>query len=144
MSQAHDPSRRDFLWNTGGGFGALALAALLAEEAQAAAPPTSSPGPLEPRKPHFPAKAKAVICLFMYGGVSQVDTWDPKPELTRRHGQPMPLVDPDLKVRNPGTLLGSSRTFAKHGQAGIEVSDLYPHLARQVDRLAVLRRNWTN
>ncbi len=138
-------SRREFLWHTGGGFAGLALTALLAEDGfSAAPPPPKSTNPLAPKPPHFKAKAKAVICLFMYGGVSQVDTWDPKPELTRRHGQPIPLNDPDLKVRNPGTLLGSSRRFTKHGQAGIEVSDLYPHLAKQVDRLAVLRGTWTN
>ncbi len=133
-------ARRDFLWRTGGGFAGLALTALLAEEDLRAAPAN----PLAPRPPHFQAKAKAVICLFMYGGVSQVDTWDPKPELTRRSGQPMPLLDPVLKARNPGTLLGSPRRFARHGESGIEVSDLYPHLARQVDRLAVIRGTWTN
>jgi hypothetical protein len=102
--------RRDFLMHTGGGFGAMALAALLAEDAQAAAPPARGElNLLAPRKPHFAAKAKAVICLFMYGGVSQVDTFDPKPELTKRSGQPMPKLDDDLKARSPGTLLGSTR-----------------------------------
>ena len=77
----------------------------------------------------------------MYGGVSQVDTFDPKPELTKHNGKPIPNLDSDplLKVRNPGTLLGSTRKFAKHGQAGIEVSDLYPHLAGCVDDIAVIR-----
>jgi hypothetical protein len=133
-------SRRDFLMHTGGGFGALAAAALLAD---AAAPPTRQ-GPMDVRPPHFKPKAKAVIQLFMYGGVSQVDTFDPKPELTRRSGQPMPALDDDLKVRSPGTLLGTSRKFAKHGASGIEVSDFYPHLAKRIDDLCVLRGMWTN
>src|SRR6188768_1179774 len=98
-------ARREFLWRAGGGFAGLALAALLDEESRAAAPPTSTPGPLAPKKPHFPGKAKNVICLFMYGGVSQVDTFDPKPELTKRNGQPMPTEDDALKIRNPGKLL---------------------------------------
>jgi hypothetical protein len=80
----------------------------------------------------------------MYGGVSQVDTWDPKPELTRHSGQPMPEPDPLLKARNPGTLLGSPRKFARHGQSGIEVSDLYPQLAKRIDDLCVIRGTWTN
>jgi hypothetical protein len=77
----------------------------------------------------------------MYGGVSQVDTWDPKPELTRRSGQPMPDLekDPLFKVRNPGTLLGSTRTFAQAGESGIPVCDMYPNLAGCVDHLAVIR-----
>src|SRR5262249_40433833 len=141
-------TRREFLWQAGGGFAGLALTALLTEDgffapaAQAAAPDD----PLAPRKPHHEAKAKAGICLFMYGGVSQVDTWDPKPELTRRNGQAMPNLDSDplFKVRNPGTLLASSRKFAKHGQAGIEVSDLYPHLAEWVDDMAVVRGTYAD
>ena len=145
-------TRRDFLWHSGGGFAGLALSALLAEEgvfsaqAGAAAPPAIAPSPLAEKKPHFPAKAKAVICLFMYGGVSQVDTWDPKPELTRRNGQPMPILGDDLalKARNPGVLLASPRKFAKHGKSGVEVSDLYPHLAKCVDDLAVIRSTCTN
>src|SRR3954468_13559500 len=121
-------SRRDFLMHTGGGFGALAAAALLAEDGHAAAPPAREPGPLDVKPPHFAARAKAVICLFMYGGVSQGDTFDPKPELARRDGQPMPALDSDLRARNPGALLASPRRFRKHGQSGVEVSDLYPHL----------------
>src|SRR5436190_11970928 len=124
-------SRRDFLIHTGGGFGALAAAALLAEDGFAAAPPTREPGPLDVKLPHFAAKAKSVICLFMYGGVSQVDTWDPKPELTKRNGEPIPNLDSDplFKARNPGKLLASPRKFEKHGQSGTEVSDFYPHLS---------------
>jgi hypothetical protein len=128
-----DPTRREFFCRAGGGFAGLALTALLAEDGVFAAPPRNEK-----------TKAKAVICLFMYGGVSQVDTWDPKPELNRRHGQPMPTLDPALQARKPGTLLGTPRKFRKHGKSGIEVSDLYPHLARRVDDLAVIRGTWTD
>ena len=90
--------------------------------AAASEPEPSAASPLAPKAPHFPAKAKACIVLFMYGGVSQVDTFDPKPELTKHNGKPIPTLDSDpvLKVRNPGMLLGSSRKFARHGQAGID------------------------
>src|SRR4051812_48836873 len=142
-------TRREFLWEAGGGFAGLALTALLSEDgffdrpARAGEPARD---PLAPRPPHHSARARAVICLFMYGGVSQVDTWDPKPELNRHHGQPLPPPDRDplLKVRKPGVLLGSPRRFQKHGASGIEVSDLYPHLARRVDDLAVIRSTHTD
>jgi hypothetical protein len=141
-------TRREFLWQVGGGFAGVALTALLSEDGffngkiRAGEPE----GPLAPKKPHFKAKAKSVICLFMYGGVSQVDTWDPKPELVKRNGQPMPNLDKDplFKVRNPGTLLGSARKFDKHGECGIEVSDLYPHLAKRVDDLAIIRGTYAD
>src|SRR5271155_2902280 len=122
-------TRREFLWEAGGGFVGTALATLLAEDgffARSAAATEGEPSaasPLAPKAPHFPAKAKACIVLFMYGGVSQVDTFDPKPELNKYNGKPIPSLVSDavLKARNPGMLLGSSRKFAKHGQAGIEV-----------------------
>jgi hypothetical protein len=82
----------------------------------------------------------------MYGGPSHVDTWDPKPELNKHHGQPMPNLDSDplLKVRKPGTLLGSTRKFIKWGQSGIEVSDLFPNLGRCVDDIAVIRSTYAD
>src|SRR3989442_7416699 len=82
----------------------------------------------------------------MYGGPSQVDTWDPKPELTRHHGEPIPNLEGDalLKARNPGKLLASSRQFTKAGQSGIEVSDLYPHLAGCVDDMAIIRSTYAD
>jgi hypothetical protein len=139
-------TRREFLWEAGGGFAGTALTYLLARDGflPRAADDEPTANPLAPRRPHFAARAKACICLFMYGGVSQVDTWDPKPELTRRNGQPIPDVanDPQLRSRNPGRLLASSRRFGKWGQSGIEVSDLYPHLARCVDDLAVIRSTY--
>src|SRR5689334_3243829 len=92
-------TRREFLWEAGGGFVGTALTYLLAQDgffANAAAGAEAVPeSPLAPKKPHFPARANACICLFMYGGPSQVDTWDPKPELTKRHGQKMPNLDGD-------------------------------------------------
>jgi hypothetical protein len=101
---------------------------------------------IAPRQPHFPAKAKSCIFLFMYGGPSQVDLWDPKPELTKHHGKPIPDLDKDplFKVRNPGTLLSSSHKFTKSGKSGIEVSDLYPHLAHCVDDMAVIRSTYAD
>src|SRR5438128_205412 len=88
-------TRREFLWEAGGGFAGTALTALLAADGffnktAFAAVNSASPAPLAPRQAHYPSKAKAVICLFMYGGVSQVDTWDPKPELTKYNGKPLP------------------------------------------------------
>ena len=138
-------TRREFLWETGMGFTGTALTAMLAADGffgrNAAAAENKETSPLAPRQPHFTAKAKSVIFLFMYGGVSQVDTWDPKPELTRLSGKPMPDLDKDslFKVRNPGLLLGSTRKFSLAGENGIPVSDLYPHLAGCIDHLAVIR-----
>src|SRR5947209_2427326 len=125
-------SRRDFLRLAGGGFGAVALSALLADDGRGE--PGSSPDadPLATRTPHFPAKAKNVIFLFMEGGPSHIDLFDPKPELTRWHGQPLPASFG--KVLTPmGTggnnLLASKHKFARHGQSGLEISDWLPHMA---------------
>jgi hypothetical protein len=136
-------TRREFLWDTGMGFTGTALTGLLAadgffgSEVQAA----EVAAPLAPRVPHASPRAKSVIFLFMYGGVSQVDTFDPKPELTRLNGQPIPNLDADplFKVRNPGTLLGSSRVFTPSGQSGLPVCDMFPHVAGVVDHLAIIR-----
>ncbi len=151
LREAYTPcgrSRREFLWQAGGGFVGTALTYLLAQDGFFGGSAQAAPAdaPLAPRQPHHASKAKACICLFMYGGVSQVDTWDPKPELTKRHGQPIPNLDQDplLKVRNPGTLLASSRKFTKWGRSGIEVSDLYPNLARCIDDLAIIRGTYAD
>jgi hypothetical protein len=140
-------SRREFLWETGGGFAGTALTWLLSQNgyfAQAAESPL--PNPLAPRQPHFAPSAKACIFLFMYGGPSQVDTFDPKPELNKRHGEPIPNLDNDplLKVRKPGSLLGSTRKFRRCGQSGVEVSDLYPYLGERIDDIAVIRGTWAD
>ena len=143
-------TRREWLWETGGGFAGTALTYLLARDGlfgtSALAATGGVPSLMAPRDPHFPAKAKACIFLFMYGGPSHVDTFDPKPELNKRHGDPIPLLDSDplLKVRNPGTLLGSTRKFSRHGESGIEVSDLFPNLARRIDDIAMIRGTYAD
>ncbi|HVK16221.1 MAG TPA: DUF1501 domain-containing protein [Fimbriiglobus sp.] len=129
-------NRRAFLRNAGCGFGAVALAAMLAEDGVAA------DDPLAPKQPHFEPTAKRVIFLFMSGGPSHVDTFDPKPELTRLHGQKLPASFGMVKTRrgvDKNKLLASKRTFQKHGQSGIEVSDWLPHIASCVDDLCILR-----
>ena len=98
--------------------------------------------PLAPKAPHHPAQAKAVIFLFMAGGPSQVETFDPKPLLNRLNGQPRPKTFGEAKyqfIKSDAKLLGTKRTFKRHGQSGIEVSDLFPHTARCIDDVAVLR-----
>src|SRR6478672_8325596 len=108
-------TRRQLLQRTGTGLGMLGLAALLDQEAKAAA----SANPLAPKVAHFPAKAKHVIHLFMNGGPSQVDTFDPKPELTKQHGKTPGAAG--LKTeRKTGPLYKSPFTFKKYGQSGIE------------------------
>jgi hypothetical protein len=143
-------SRRDFLLHAGGGFGALALSCLLGGEgrSEAAGPAGKAPlNPLAPKAPPQQASAKAVIFLFMEGGPSHLDTFDPKPELTRRHGQKLPeSFGTVITAMGTGgnTLLASKRAFRKHGQAGIEVSDWLPHTATCVDDLAVIRSCWAD
>ncbi len=138
-------TRREFLARSGGGFGALALAWMLqADRARAGGLPGD---PLAPRAPHFAAKARSVIFLFMHGGPSHLETFDPKPELQRLAGQTLPpsfgAVATRRKVAgNP--LLATKRTFRKHGRSGIEVSDLFPELAKRVDDLAVIRSCWAD
>ncbi|MEW5976051.1 MAG: DUF1501 domain-containing protein [Acidobacteriota bacterium] len=148
-------SRRELLMKAGAGFAGLAFGDLLLREGLLAAQPASAelrPGaagesqnPLRCRAPHFPGKAKSVIFLFMYGGPSHVDLFDPKPELTRLHGKPMTGKGAlDVFFGNPGNLMASPYRFKKHGQSGIEVSELYPHLAACVDDLAVVRSLYTD
>ncbi len=137
-------TRREFLWQAGGGFAGTALAYLLAQDGffgHVACADEAPRSPMDAKPPHYAPRAKACIFLFMYGGVSHVDTWDPKAELTRRHDEAMPNLDNDplFKVRSPGKLLASTRKFARWGQSGIEVSDLYPHLAGCVDDMAIIR-----
>lgn len=120
-------SRRDVLKRTGMGLGTLALADLLSSSGHAAA-----------RRPHFPGRARHVIHVFLNGGMSQVDTLDPKPELTRRGGQMLPF-DNLRTERRTGVALPSPFTFQRHGESGIPVSDIFPHLSRCVDDMAVIR-----
>lgn len=130
--------RRDFLRNSFGGLGSLALLTLLHEERLRAAPSD----PLAPKKPHFEPKAKSVIFLFMAGGPSHLETFDPKPLLNQLSGQSRPAEFGEAKyqfIKPDAKLLGSARKFRKHGKSGLDVSDLFPHVAKRVDDLAVLR-----
>jgi hypothetical protein len=133
-------TRREFLWQTGAGFTGLALTAMLAEDGFFSKLRAQETGddPLSPRPPHFAAKAKSVIFLFMYGGPSQVDLFDPKPVLKAKSGQ---TVDLELRKGSVGkaTLLGSPYRFDKHGRSGTEISELYPNLAKCVDDMAIVR-----
>ena len=113
-------SRRDFLRNAGGGFGALALAALAAADEPLAGAAGLSSEPLAPKTPHFEGTAKAVIFLFMEGGPSHVDLFDPKPELTRRHGQPLPASFGKVLTgcRTPRSAPTTSPCSARAGPTG--------------------------
>ena len=95
--------------------------------------------PLTPKPPMFPARAKRVIFLFMSGGPSHVDTFDPKPRLTAEMGKPLPFAKPSLERTKTGNLLGSPFAFKKYGQAGIEVSELFPHVGGCMDDICVIR-----
>ncbi|MGL4554898.1 MAG: DUF1501 domain-containing protein [Gemmataceae bacterium] len=138
MTEATMPvSRREWLGRMGTGLGSLGLAALLADEARGSA------NPLAPKAPPLPAKAKRVIHLFMNGGPSQVDTFDPKPALAKYHGQ-SPSAAGLKTERRTGGLMRSPFKFAKHGESGIEVSEIFPHVAKCVDDLCVIRGMHTN
>jgi hypothetical protein len=135
-------SRRDFLWRAGGGCGGLALSWMLARDASAA---KTVANPFAAKKPHHEPTAKRVIFLFMVGGPSPIDLFDPKPALKKWHGKPIPesygrAVSQFTKGDTP--LLASTRVFKKHGKSGLEMSDLLPHLAGCVDDICYLRSCW--
>jgi hypothetical protein len=147
------------LIRSGNGFGALALTALLkepafgglltnAEEAEATTGTSSAPRPapsnLAPRPSHFAAKAKSVIFLFMDGGPSQVDTFDPKPRLDREHGQPIKVKTHPTQFNNVGNVLKCPWKFRNYGESGAPVSDLFPNIARHVDDMAIIRSMVSN
>ena len=140
-SQSMPLTRRRLLQQSGWGFGSLALASLLADDATAA--PRLENSPLASRPPHFPPRAKRVIHLFMNGGPSQFDTFYPKPEVQRLDGKPLPdSFKKQLQAtqRNrAGLLFGSPFQFKRHGQSGLEVSELFPHVAQHADELCVVR-----
>src|SRR5215210_8300203 len=137
-------SRRDFLFRSGEGIGGLALAylmnqdGLLGESGCDNAAGTTSP--FLPKSPHFKPRAKNVISLFMCGGVSHIDTFDPKAALDKYHGQPLP-GEGDVQVQQgyPGPIMRSPYKFRKYGQSGIEVSELFPNMATIVDDIALVR-----
>jgi hypothetical protein len=129
-------SRRELLQRTACGFGYVALLGLAGSEAAAHAAVTN---PLAPRTPHFRPRAKRVIFLFMHGGVSHVDTFDPKPRLAAMNGKPLPIAKPKFEFAPTGNLLQSPWKFQKYGQSGIEVSDLFPEIGGCIDDICVIR-----
>ena len=139
-------NRRQLLHRCGAGFGAMALSDMIARsglcagESAADAPGALASNPLASRAPHFPARAKRVIFLFMHGGPSHVDTFDYKPELIRHHGQPLPFEKPRIQFAQTGNLLRSPWKFRQYGQCGAWVSDLFPHVGHCVDDITFIRR----
>lgn len=125
-------TRREMLQRSSVGFGSLALAGLMANEVQAAV------NPLAARQPHFPARAKRVIFIFLKGGPSQIDTFDPKPLLDRDDGKPLPFDKPRVQFAPTNNLLKSPWKFQQYGESGIPVSELFPNVARHVDDLCMI------
>ena len=143
----HLLDRRGFLAHMATGMGGIALGALLAEDGLLAADgpqasqgqASTSAGPLAPRPPHFPAKARRVLHIFCTGAVSHLDTWDFKPALWKRDGQPMPGVDKLITFQGEnGNLARSPWTFRQRGESGKWVSDLLPHLAECADEMCFI------
>lgn len=138
--RVHD--RRNFLQSLTGGLGTVAIADLMARNGYGAES-TAAPNPLAPKKSQYAGKAKRVIFLFQEGAPSQIDLFDPKPELQRWHGKALPAsLTKDLKlafIKPTAAVLASPRTFQKYGQAGMELSDLLPHTAKVADDLCFIR-----
>ena len=138
-------TRRRFFEECAGGVGIMALAQLMEREGRAA---TAEINPLAPRKPHFAPKAKNVIFMFMEGGPSQIDLFDPKPELQKWSGRPLPeSMTKDLRLaftKPNAAVLASPRTFKPYGQSGIEFSDFIPHIAGCADDLCLVRSMFTD
>src|SRR6185436_11114625 len=140
-------SRREFLCRSGGGFGALALSYLLSRDLRAEDVAIDPLNPLAKRQPHFAPRADSVIFLFMEGGPSHLDLFDPKPALQRLAGQPLPssFKKPITPMGvSDNTIMPTKRTFKQHGQSGIWVSDWYPHVAQHVDKMCVVRSCWAD
>lgn len=135
-------SRREFLRLAGGGMGMLALNAILCDQGLAAAAGSElGPNPMAARTPHFPARAKSVIWLFMNGGPSHIDTFDHKPELDKAHGKTLEGFDATTGFFDTavGPLLKSPFAFKQHGQSGMWASSLFPHLSQHVDKMAFIK-----
>ena len=138
-------NRRELLLQTGCGFGMLALRDLLASESPAANLSIARPDadrsgqPFAVRTPHFAAKAKRVIFLYMPGGPSHVDLFDPKPRLIVDQGKPLPFPKPKLERAKTGNLLPSPWKFSQHGESGVEVSELLPRTSACIDDICVIR-----
>ncbi len=132
MSSRPNVSRRHLLRDTAAGFGFVGLRGLLAED--------TGGDPLAPRQPHHTPRAKRVIFLFMHGGPSHIDTFDPKPRLDRDHGKPLPFSRPlTFAEGSTGGLLKSPWKFKQFGQSGLPVSELFPNVAQHADDLCILR-----
>lgn len=140
-------SRRELLRSLGSGFGTLALASVLGEAGawaeESAASAARATDALTPRAAHFPGRAKAIIQLFQNGGPSQMDLFDDKPELSKHHGEPHPGQVETFQLGNKNVLLGTAFKFARHGQSGLEFSELIPHLASVADDLCLVRSMFT-
>jgi len=127
-------SRREMLRQCSLGFGSLALAGLLSDRSYGALTPDG-----KPMGPHVAPKAKRVVFCYMSGGVSHIDSFDPKPELAKRHGQPMPVPVRPTMFNNNGNIMASPWEFKNRGQSGLPVSELFPHIAQHADSLCVIR-----
>lgn len=132
-------SRRHLLTQASNGFGFAALSGLMAAGTRAEEPVAHRANPLAAKPTDFPAKAKSVIFLFMSGGVSSVDTFDPKPRLARDHGKPMPVPVRPTMFNSNGNIKASPWTFSQYGESGLPVSELFPNVAQCADDLAVVR-----
>src|SRR6266550_8544680 len=139
-------TRRQMLHQCAQGFGAIALAALLADQSRGApsANPSSILHPPSSLAPHFTPRAKNIIFLYMDGGVSAMDSFDPKPLLTKEHGQKFKMKMEPTQFNNNGSTLGSPWQFKNYGQSGLPVSDLFPHIASCADDLALIRSMTSN
>ncbi|HWB99613.1 MAG TPA: DUF1501 domain-containing protein [Bryobacteraceae bacterium] len=138
-------TRRSFFRDCAGGIGTIALANLLQQEGRAR---SVAVNPLAPKKPHFPAKAKNIIVMFMEGGPSQLDLFDPKPELRKWDGKPLPAsMTKNLRLaftKPTAAVLASPRTFTPHGECGMELSDFIPHTASCADDICLVRSMYTD
>jgi hypothetical protein len=137
------PVRRRLLKTAAVGFGHLAFSAMLAQDSlgedASANKPTGASNPLSAMQPHLPARAKRIVFLFMKGGPSHVDTFDPKPLLDRDSGKPLPFDLPRVTFAKQGNLLRSPWKFKQHGESGLPVSALFPNVAKHIDDLCILR-----
>ena len=132
--------RRDFIYRFGRGLGSVALSSLLCQEGLLSKVEASS-NPLAPKPPHLPGKAKSCIFLFMFGGPSQMDTFDPKPALAQYHGTPVNRIYGTMEKR---IYVGSPFKFSRHGKSGMEISEIFPHLATCADDTALVRSMHTD
>ncbi len=132
-------TRREMLRKTSTGFGWLALSALMADKAYAGLAQATDEGPLAVKAPHFAPKIKNVIFCFMSGGISHVDTFDPKPRLAKEAGEPMPFETERTMQNQVGNILPSQWEFTRYGQSGIPISALFPHIGGIADELTVIR-----